>query len=119
MRAYDKNSDGKLDIHEVYGLMVDFQKEQKKALTLRYVVISLSIFAVLLCLANIGTSFAAATLAKDTRNDNNIVLVDKSTGDVLGISQMDEVFDVRLATALWELMIKCYAGSCLTFYFSI
>jgi len=90
----DKKNEGKLDINELYGLMQNFEQEQKKALTLKWVVIALAGFAVLLALANIGTSFAAATLAKDVTTTPSGMLADKNTGEALGTEQVDEQFDV-------------------------
>jgi len=77
--------------------MQEFQKEQKKSLTLRWVVIALAGFAVLLCLANIGTSFAAATLAKDVSTQpDTAILIDKSTGQILSADHVDELFDLEM-----------------------
>ena len=59
LRAMDSENLGHLNVDKMYQLMSTMEKEQKKASTLRNVVIALAVFAVLLCLANIGTSFAA------------------------------------------------------------
>jgi hypothetical protein len=53
---------------------------QKKLLSYKRIMIILFCFVVILALANMGTAFAAAILAKDTTT-NNGVLVDKYTGE--------------------------------------
>lgn len=81
LRRMDSKNQGFLDIDKVYMIMETLRQEQaqsaelidairkesKKAMNLKRGVIALSCFAVLLAVANIGTSFAAATLAKDMK----------------------------------------------------
>jgi len=67
LRQMDTDNKGHLDVDKVYALMQEFKQEQKKTMTFKRVIIALCVFALLLALANIGTSFAAATLAKDTK----------------------------------------------------
>jgi len=94
LRELDKDNQGTLDVNDMYMLMKGFQEEQKKALTLKYVVIALAGFAVLLCLANIGTSFAAATLAKDVTTSPDGLLVGTSNGEALATTNKDPIFDL-------------------------
>lgn len=94
LRAMDSENLGHLDIHKVYALMQEFQAEQKKAVGLKRSVIALAAFAVLLCLANIGTSFAAAKLAKDTSVESNYMVV-KETGEMIGVGVRVPVVVVR------------------------
>ena len=100
LRRLDSDNDGKLTIHNVYEimqslkesqklsheLMQTLQKEQKKSVNLKKAVIGLVIFAVLLSLANIGTSFAAARLAKDTEVSSNGDLVRKDSDTRVGVT---------------------------------
>jgi len=65
LRQMDEENRGYLDVHKVYELMVTLQSEQKKAMNLKRIVVVLAVFSLLLALSNIGTSFAAAMLAKD------------------------------------------------------
>lgn len=55
LRAIDTKNQGYLDVNKVYALMQELQSQQQKSLTLKWAVIALSGFAILLCLANIGT----------------------------------------------------------------
>jgi len=57
---------GHISNAKVYSLMVEQTKLQHQNVTQRKLIIGLSVFAVILALANMGTAFAAATLAKDT-----------------------------------------------------
>lgn len=93
LRRMDTQNLGYLPVNKVYSIMEALQKEQKQsgkllvalerqqkeAINLKKGVIGLAIFSVLLALSNIGTSFAAAKLAKDTT-------VSKRTGDLEDIS---------------------------------
>jgi hypothetical protein len=98
LRNMDSQNKGFLDVDKVYHIMDSLQKEQKrnsdltralldeqkKALNMKKGIIALSVFAVLLALANVGTSFAAATLAKDTYvNHSDLVTVN---GDRVGVT---------------------------------
>jgi len=98
LRSYDRDNDGRLGLEEVYALMQDFQETQHQALTLKWVVIALSGFAVLLCLANVGTSFAAATLAKDvtTSPDGRMVGTKEGVGN-LATANREEILDLDVA----------------------
>lgn len=76
LRKMDGKNQGFLDVGKIYILMQEFQKEQKKSLNLKRAGTALSVFTVLLALANIGTSFGAAKLAKDT-------VVNPATGEMM------------------------------------
>lgn len=89
----DTQNLGYLSVEKMYQIMESLQKEQKKsaeliselqnqqhkALGLKRAVIALIFFALLLAVANIGTSFAAASLAKETSVDAETQLVVKGT----------------------------------------
>ena len=96
LRKMDSKNLGYIDLEKVFGIMETLQEEQKKsgllieslhkeqrrAVSLRKGLIAICGFAVLLALSNIGTSFAAARLAKDTvvyRNSND--LINLATGE--------------------------------------
>jgi len=80
MRRMDSKNLGFLDNSKVYQIMHSLQTEQQKSqelieslqrehqksMSLRRGVVLMSIFAFVLAISNIGTSFAAARLAKDT-----------------------------------------------------
>jgi len=89
LRRMDSNNLGYLTVDKLYVLMESLQNEQKKsaelisslqgqqskALNLKRAIIGLCCFAVLLALANVGTSFAAASLAKDTEVHGNELVI--------------------------------------------
>lgn len=80
LRQMDHHGKGHLDLDTVYSIMQALREEQKlsaklmdtirrehkSAIALKKGIIGLCFFAVLLAVANIGTSFAAASLAKET-----------------------------------------------------
>jgi hypothetical protein len=80
LRNLDTQNKGYLDMDKIYFIMETLQKEQsktsalvdlirqeqRKTMNLKKVVVALFVFSVLLALANVGTSFAAAKLAQDT-----------------------------------------------------
>ncbi len=80
MRRMDSKNLGFLDNSKVYEIMhslqieqvksqeliTSLQKEHQKSMSLKRGIVYMSIFAFLLAISNIGTSFAAARLAKDT-----------------------------------------------------
>jgi len=94
LRRMDTQNRGFLTVDKLYVLMEGLQDEQKKsaelisalqeqqhrAINLKRAVIGLCGFALLLALANIGTSFAAARLAKETSVSESGELVVKGTG---------------------------------------
>ena len=70
---------------------------QKDLFRFKKVVAGLLVFVVLLTLSNLGTSFAAAYLAKDmTTNDNND-LVDTRTNEAISTQSTSDVFDYSRA----------------------
>lgn len=69
LRELDSQHLGHISNAKVYDLMQNMKQEQSKSLNLKKAVIALSVFSFLLALSNIGTSFAAARLAKDTSMD--------------------------------------------------
>ena len=62
----DTENSGKLSNEKVYALMQKQLALQHQNVTQRKLIIGLSVFAVVLALANMGTAFAAARLAQDT-----------------------------------------------------
>mmetsp|Transcript_16527 Transcript_16527/g.47572 ORF Transcript_16527/g.47572 Transcript_16527/m.47572 type:complete len:440 (-) Transcript_16527:255-1574(-) len=108
MRALDTENRGALGMNEVYLVMKEMQQQQtalheqqKSFANLKKVVIVLSCFSMVLALANLGTAFAAATLAKDTKVDavsgallakgSGESISTVSTGGVIHVEEMTEV----------------------------
>jgi len=110
LRTMDKDNDGQLGLNEMYAVMksfqeeqrkshefmVNFEKEHKKAVHLKYGVVGLVIFAVLLSVANIGTAFVAASLAKDTSiSSYSGDLVNKDTNVRVGTTNKNIEFTAQ------------------------
>jgi len=95
LRRMDSQNQGYLGIDKVCVIFESLQNEQerssellealrdesKKSMNLKKGVIALSIFTILLALANVGTSFAIAKLVKDTQVDNGTDLTSKASGE--------------------------------------
>jgi hypothetical protein len=105
LRNMDAENKGFLDIDKMYLIMETLQTEQKKSgdlidtirheqkktMNLKRGVIVLCCFAFLLALANIGTSFAAAILSKDTtvsRNNDFTTLTGERLGTTAKVVQV-------------------------------
>jgi len=94
LRRMDSKGTGSLDMEKVYGIMQSLQEEQKKSAklietlqkehsrttSLKRGILFMCGFATLLALSNIGTSFAAARLAKDTDVGASNDLMNKANG---------------------------------------
>ena len=105
LRRMDSKNQGFLDNNKVYDLMqslqleqkksavliMSLQKEHRKAMSLKRGIIYMSVFALCLALCNIGTSFAAARLAKDTTTNGQVDLVDINTGERVGTTSKNAV----------------------------
>jgi hypothetical protein len=109
LRRLDSQNIGHLDVHKVYDLMKGLQtaqhsnaelmetlqKESRRNGSLRRGIIALFAFTLLLTLANIGTSFAAARLAKDTQVSALGDLQSSSSGVRLGTTSKDVVIPMQ------------------------
>mmetsp|Transcript_2307 Transcript_2307/g.4689 ORF Transcript_2307/g.4689 Transcript_2307/m.4689 type:complete len:513 (-) Transcript_2307:80-1618(-) len=119
LRKLDKDNDGQLTVQQMYdimkalreeqkqsaNLMEDFRKEHNKATNLKYGVVGLVVFALLLSLANIGTAFVAARLAKDTQVQDGD-LVGKSSGKRLGTTDKVIEFQAKPLTQEHRRMFR-------------
>jgi hypothetical protein len=78
MRDMDTDNLGHLTNEKVYKVMMDQLKLQQEVFSLKRMSIALVMVIALLSVATLGTSFAAATLAKDTNivNGNLVVKAD-------------------------------------------
>jgi hypothetical protein len=105
LRNMDTQNKGYLDTDKVYLIMQSLQDEQqrnnelmetireehKKALNLKKGVIGLGVFAVLLAVANIGTSFAVARLTRETKVQSNGDWTDLEGHRLATTSKVDEL----------------------------
>lgn len=95
MRRMDGSNRGYLTNDKVYGLIKQQLELQQKLFTIKRIVIGLLVFIILLTLSNLGTSFAAAYLAKDTSTNDKGELVSSSTGAVVATQTTAEIFEVE------------------------
>ena len=104
MRKMDSTNKGFISNEKVYALLQKQNETQKKLLGYKRIIIILLSFVVVLALANMGTAFAAATLAKDTTTSNNVLVV-KGSGEVVETDNHVNLYQVapsssrRLGTA--------------------
>jgi len=84
MRRMDTSGRGYLTNEKVLGLMTEQLAQQRQLFKLKKVIIGLAAVVLLLTLSNLGTSFAAAYLAKDTSVSDKEELVNSKTNEALG-----------------------------------
>jgi len=82
VRNLDKSGRGFLTNDKVYALMQEQLAMQKSMFKMKKIIAGLLAFVFILALANLGTSFASAILAKDTTTSNG-ELVDKNTNEAV------------------------------------
>jgi hypothetical protein len=93
MRDMDTDNRGYLTNDKVYNVMQQQMKLQQEVFGLKRMSLLLIGVILLLSLATLGTSFAAATLAKDTNVvDGNFVM--KSSGSVVGTKNVAATFAI-------------------------
>uniref|UniRef100_A0A7R9VQS0 EF-hand domain-containing protein n=1 Tax=Pseudictyota dubia TaxID=2749911 RepID=A0A7R9VQS0_9STRA len=106
LRKYDLDGNGHLDIREVYKVVEEVRRQQttlnedrRKIHNLKAVIIGLVVFTLILTLAMLGVSFAAATLAKDTTaNAKTGSLQVKSTGESMSTIGATKSTNVNLGS---------------------
>lgn len=105
LRRMDSKNLGHLDNNKVYEIMRALQEEQKrsseliesvrrahkKEMGLKKMVVALSVFAVLMALSNVGTSFVAARLARDTEVSSSNDLVNLQGDRIATTAKMVEI----------------------------
>jgi hypothetical protein len=99
MRDMDTDNRGYLTNEEVYKVMVEQMKLQREVFSLKRLAMVFLVVMVFLSLATLATSFAAATLAKDTDVKNG-VLVKKDSNVAIATSTADKTFIVSDGTTL-------------------
>lgn len=88
LREMDTSGRGYLTNEKVFGLMTEQLAQRRQLFKLKKVIIGLAAVVVLLTLSNLGTSFAAAYLAKDTTVSDKEELVNSKTNEALGTQSM-------------------------------
>lgn len=97
MRNMDKEGLGYLPNHKVYSLFEEQLRMQKQLLFAKRVIVGCAVLLIILAAANVGVSFAAARLAKDTTTENNVLIV-KDTGEIVATNNHGYVFGVTTGT---------------------
>jgi hypothetical protein len=101
MRDMDTDNRGYLTNEKVYKIMLEQMKLQKEVFGLKRMSLVFLAIVFILSLATLGTSFAAAILAKDTELENGN-LVSKDGGGVVGTSNVATTFTVKEGTVRVE-----------------
>lgn len=98
MREMDTSRRGHLKNEVVYDMMVESMKVHKQLFRTRRIMFFLLFLVVVLAIANLGTSFAAASLAKETSANEDDELTSKATGGTLATQNTEETLPMRRAT---------------------
>jgi len=126
MRHMDTSGRGYLTNDKVYKLMQDHVQTQRKLFQLKKIIIGLAVLVVILALSNLGTSFAAAILSKDTVTKTEETsdgeefgadLIDKKTRGKVGTQTANDSIEVDRATSLCieeESELNCATDSYLS-----
>ena len=96
MRAMDKEGLGYLTNDKVYHIFQQQLRMQNQLLLAKRLLILFAVLLVILSVANIGVAFAAAKLAKDTKAQNNVLVV-KDTGEVVATNNHADIYVVSTA----------------------
>lgn len=97
MRELDKSGRGFIKNEELYEEFRQNLQTQKELLSLKRLVYVLIALVIIISLATLGTSFAAAILAKDTTTTNGVLVV-KGDGEAVATQSNGETFLVTVET---------------------
>lgn len=109
MRHMDTSGRGYLTNDKVYELMQDHVHTQRKLFQFKKIIIILAVLVVILALSNLGTSFAAAILSKDTvtKTEETIEgeefgadLIDKKSKEKVGTQTANDSIEIDRASSL-------------------
>mmetsp|Transcript_25041 Transcript_25041/g.35796 ORF Transcript_25041/g.35796 Transcript_25041/m.35796 type:complete len:317 (-) Transcript_25041:32-982(-) len=109
MRHMDTSGRGYLTNDKVYELMQDHVHTQRKLFQFKKIIIGLAVLVVILALSNLGTSFAAAILSRDTvtKTEETIEgeefgadLIDKKSKETVGTQTANDSIEVDRASSL-------------------
>jgi len=116
MRDMDKEGLGYLTNDKVYTIFQEQLRMQKQLLMAKRIIIFCATLLIILAAANVGASFVAANLAKDTSTNNNVLVV-KENGEVVQVDAHNYVFAVSPEDSRRDLGAlvagsDCSAGLC-------
>lgn len=95
MRDMDKSNRGYLTNEKVYKMVQEQLETQKQLFHVKRIMFVLLAIVVLLAVSNLGTSFAAAIIAKDTTTTPDAELVDKASGEHISTQTSTEDFIIE------------------------
>jgi len=98
MYEMDKSRRGYLTNDKVYAMMQEHIYTQTQLFRTRRIMFVLLALVAFLALSNLGTSSAAAYLAKDTTTNENEELTHKSNGEALSTQSTEETMNLVRAT---------------------
>ena len=93
MMKYDKNGDGQFSNAEIYQIIEEQLKIERKAGRIKRMIGGMSCFLMLLALSNLGTSFAAMFLSKELVAEGDVMRV-QGTGDLAAVQSAAETMDL-------------------------
>ena len=82
MRTMDESNRGHLKNEKVYKILQEQLQAKQDLFNMKRFVMALTAFTVILVISNLGTAWAAATLAKDVTTQGN-TLVNKNTDEII------------------------------------
>lgn len=95
MRDMDKSSRGYLTNEKVYKMVQEQLDTQKELFHVKRIMFVLLAVVVILAVSNLGTSFAAAIIAKDTTTNLDAELIDKASGEHIATQTSTENFIIE------------------------
>lgn len=97
MRDMDQSGRGYLTNDKVYALMIEQLETQKQLFRVKRIMFVLLALVFILALANLGTSFAAASLSKDTTTSSSAALMDKKTNEAVSTQTTSDSLTIERA----------------------
>ena len=95
MRDRDLSGRGYLTNEEIYAITREQLAAKQTAKHMKKAIVGLVCFVFILALSNLGTSFASAILAKETKtNSESSAMEIKATGETVGMQLTGETFEI-------------------------
>jgi len=102
MMEMDGSGRGYLTNEKVYGMMQEQMHTQRQLFQVKRIMFILLVIVVILAISNLGTSFAAASLAKDTSTTSDAQLTDKKTNEKLSTQNTVDTFHIERTIEITE-----------------
>lgn len=97
IRCMDQSNRGYLTNDKVCALMIEQLETQKQLFKVKRIMLVLLALVFVLAFANLGTSFAAASLAKDTTTSSTAALMDKKTNEAVSTQTTSDSLTIERA----------------------